>query len=266
MIADGKLCFSMDEWKRYNRGVWSTEDDVIMVEKLAVKIAREAGEEGVKYSFWLANQIVNTVKRQLAVSSDIWDKKPNLLACRNCTLDLETFEPIPHDPEHYLTAGTPNDYDPDTTGENWDIVTKYVIDNMGQDVYDFLQEYFGYTLTAKTDAEIMLFFVGARGAGKSTIIEGAEKMHGPDLFLSNSLAGLQSRFGRQRRRQEARRLQGDDPVQAPRDGHDRLDHLRRVHPRGKEEQGPDYLRAGRQADPGGEQAPARPQHRGRHLP
>jgi putative DNA primase/helicase len=193
--ANGKLCYSMGEWKRYADGVWSTADDV-MIEKIAVEITRAAKAEGLKYTYNVANQVYSTVKRELAVPSDLWDKQENLLACKNVTLDLETFEPIPHNPEHYLTAGANYDYDPDTEGPNWDVVCCYIADNMGEDVLRFLQEYFGYCLTAKTEAEVMLFFVGARGAGKSTVIEGAEKMLGPDLFLASTLAGLQARFGR----------------------------------------------------------------------
>jgi putative DNA primase/helicase len=42
----------------------------------------------------------------------------------------------------------------------------------------------------------MLFLEGPRGSGKSTLVEAIEAMLGPDLCLSQSLAGLQERFGR----------------------------------------------------------------------
>jgi putative DNA primase/helicase len=67
---------------------------------------------------------------------------------------------------------------------------------VGPEVVDFLQEYLGYCLTAHTSAEIMLFIVGKRGSGKSTFIEGAEAMLGRDLIMTQSVAGLQERFGR----------------------------------------------------------------------
>jgi P4 family phage/plasmid primase-like protien len=193
--AGGDLCFSMGEWKRYQDGVWSPIDGVL-VEKRAVDIGRAAAAEGVKYSWWVASQIYNTVKRDLAVSSDLWDKSPNLLVCKNGTLDLETMTLRDHSREDYITAGVPHPYDPSATGETWDRITSYVAEYLGEDVLAFLQEYYGYILTANTDAEIMLYFYGPRGSGRSTFIEAAEIMLGPALFLSRSLSGLQDRFGR----------------------------------------------------------------------
>jgi putative DNA primase/helicase len=78
----------------------------------------------------------------------------------------------------------------------WDRYVRYLRESLDPESAGFIQEYLGYCLTAETDEEKMLFLVGPRGSGKSTLIEGVEAMLGPDLSTTRSLDGLQERFGR----------------------------------------------------------------------
>jgi putative DNA primase/helicase len=194
--SGGNLCYSMGQWMEYKDGVWRPVD-TIMVEKRGVDITLAVEATGlIEYNWGTAVQVNNTVQRLVAKPSDIWDRDPNKLALTNGTLDLDTLELRPHDPLDYATSGVPHAYDRDAVGPNWDRLIEYLRAHLGEDVVDFLQEYYGYCLTAETGAELMLFLKGPRGSGKSTLSEGIQAMLGPDMFLSRSLAGLQERFGR----------------------------------------------------------------------
>jgi putative DNA primase/helicase len=194
-----RLCYSRSAWQRYMAGVWKTlEPDE--GDHLPYNMVREVSKKpgGPKYSWHLVKEVQNGARVELAKPVGIWDQDPHKLAFTNITLNLKTFEPEPHSPAHYITAGVPYDYDPNATGPNWDRYMTYLREHpeVGPEVVDFLIEYLGYCLTADTSAEIMLFLVGKRGSGKSTFIEGAEAMLGRDLVMAQSVAGLQERFGR----------------------------------------------------------------------
>jgi putative DNA primase/helicase len=193
-----RLCYSRSGWQRYEAGVWRTlaRSEGQHVPYRVVRAAADAGE--FAYRWGLVNEVHNGAAIELAKPADIWDKDPDKLAFTNVSLNLKTFEAEPHSPENYLTAGVPYAYDPEASGPNWDRYTAYLREHpeVGPEVVDFLMEYMGYCLTADTGAEIMLFLVGSRGSGKSTFIEGAEAMLGHDLCMTQSVAGLQERFGR----------------------------------------------------------------------
>jgi P4 family phage/plasmid primase-like protien len=189
----GRLCFSMGDWQRYGAGVWRTVEDPFEV---PYRVVRDAKGEGIAYSWTAVTQVHNGARVELAMPSDVWDKQPYKLAFTNGTLDLRTFELEDHVPEDYLTAGIPYDYDPDATGPNWDKYLSYLRGSLGADVVDYMLEFLGYSLTADTSEEQMLFLVGEKGSGKSTFIEAAQSMFGRDLVLTRSIAELQQRFGR----------------------------------------------------------------------
>jgi putative DNA primase/helicase len=193
-----RLCYSRSGWQRYEAGVWRTleRSEGQHVPYRVVRTAADAREFAYRWS--LVNEVHNGAAIELAKSADIWDKDPDKLVFTNVTLNLKTFEPEPHNPLNYITAGVPYAYDPDATGRNWDRYLTYLREHpeVGPEVVDFLMEFLGYCLTADTSAEMMLFLVGEMGSGKSTFIEGAQAMLGSALVMTQSIAGLQQRFGR----------------------------------------------------------------------
>lgn len=196
VAAEGdRLCYSRSGWQRYEAGVWRTlERSVGQHVPYRVVRAADAGEFAYRWS--LVNEVHNGAAIELAKPADIWDQDPDKLVFTNVTLNLKTFEPEPHSPLNYITAGVPYAYDPEARGPYWDRYLAYLREHpeVGAEVVDFLMEYLGYCLTADTSAEIMLFLVGSRGSGKSTFIEGAEAMLGRELCMTQSVAGLQERF------------------------------------------------------------------------
>jgi|SRR5215208_1718203 len=195
MVAQerGRMCYSMGGWQRYEAGVWHPVENPHQV---PYRIVRDAKADGLAYSWSAVSQVHNGAREELAVPSEVWDRHANKLAFPNGTLNLHTFELEPHRPEDYIAAGVPYAYDPEAEGPNWDRYLTYLRGQLGEDVADFLLEFLGYSLTADTSEEAMLFLVGEKGSGKSTFIEGAQAMLGSDLVMTQSIAGLQQRFGR----------------------------------------------------------------------
>ena len=60
----------------------------------------------------------------VAVDADRLDKGPNLLACRNGTVDLRTGELRAADPDDLLTMGVDLDYDPGAHSPEWGAVPR----------------------------------------------------------------------------------------------------------------------------------------------
>jgi putative DNA primase/helicase len=189
----GRMCYSMSGWQRYEDGVWHPVENPYQV---PYRIVRDAKADGIAYSWSAVSQVHNGAREELAIPSDKWDRHVHKLAFTNGTLNLDTFELESHRPEDYITAGVPYAYDPEVEGPNWDRYLAYLGGQLGHDVVGFLLEFLGYSLTADTSEEAMLFLVGEKGSGKSTFIEGAQAMLGSDLVMTQSIAGLQQQFGR----------------------------------------------------------------------
>jgi putative DNA primase/helicase len=189
----GRMCYSMGGWQRYEDGVWYPVENPYQI---PYRVVREAKVDGVAYSWSAVSQVHNGAREELAIPSDVWDRQAHKLAFTNGTLDLGTFKLESHRPEDYITSGVPYAYKPEAKGPNWDRYLAYLRDQLGEDVVGFLLEFLGYSLTADTSEEAMLFLVGEKGSGKSTFIEGAQAMLGSDLVMTQSIAGLQQRFGR----------------------------------------------------------------------
>jgi putative DNA primase/helicase len=183
----------MSGWQRYEAGVWHPVENPYQI---PYRIVRDAKADGLPYSWSAVSQVHNGAREELAMPSDIWDKHAHKLAFTNGTLNLATFELEPHRPDDYITASVPYAYDPEAKGPNWNRYLAYLLGQLGEDVVDFLLEFLGYSLTADTSEEAMLFLVGEKGSGKSTFIEAAQAMLGSDLVMTQSIAGLQQRFGR----------------------------------------------------------------------
>jgi putative DNA primase/helicase len=189
----GRMCYSMSDWQRYEAGVWYPVENPYQV---PYRIVRDAKADGIAYSWSAVSQVHNGAREELALPSNVWDRHVHKLAFTNGTLNLDTFELESHSADDYITAGVPYAYDPEAKGPNWNRYLAYLRDQLGEDVVGFLLEFLGYSLTADTSEEAMLFLVGEKGSGKSTFIEGAQAMLGSNLVMTQSIAGLQQRFGR----------------------------------------------------------------------
>lgn len=132
-------------------------------------------EEGVKVTGQLVGSVLRLARATTFVMPDLWDANTDILVLNNGTLEVPTRTLREHRPGDYATGALPYDYDPEATPAVFLEVLREAI----PDRASFVQEFGGYCLTQDTSLETALWFVGPRGSGKSTIIEGLVAMLGP---------------------------------------------------------------------------------------
>lgn len=171
ILSHKQTLFVDDEFYRYipESGLWEIFPDA-MIQREVSDVIEET--PGGRLTNALANSVFGLVKKKMTRHRKRpFDKKPNLLACRNGTLDVHTRVPSPHKPENYLTSGVGFDYDAEATAPAWTQYLAY-LDSVMPDVTPFLQEFAGLCVTTITRFEIALWLCGPPGCGKSTFIEG----------------------------------------------------------------------------------------------
>jgi putative DNA primase/helicase len=106
----------------------------------------------------------------IAISIEAFDKDINLFNCASGTMNLTTFELMPHNPADLLTNYTPVTYNPNAPCERWKRFILEIMDG-NQEMADFLQRAVGYTLTGMTVEHCMFILWGDGSNGKSTFLE-----------------------------------------------------------------------------------------------
>lgn len=166
--------YSGNDWWGYQAGYWEREDD-IAIEQQIVDVLEGSWEENVKVTGQLVGSVLRLARATTFLKRDVWDADPDVLVCRNGTLEMSEKRLRDHRPEDYVTTALDYDYDPDARAD----VFLAVLGQVAPDAISFLQEFAGYCLTIDTSLETALWLKGPRGSGKSTVIEGYEAMLGP---------------------------------------------------------------------------------------
>jgi len=94
----------------------------------------------------------------------------NLFAARNTTIDLQTGALLPHDPNHFITACAPTDYDPAAQCPHFERFLLEIFEE-NQEIVAFLKRWLGYCITGENRAQALVFHVGTGGNGKSTLMK-----------------------------------------------------------------------------------------------
>ncbi len=126
--------------------------------------------------------------------------KGNTLNFSNGTLNLDTLELHPHEPDDMLTYVLPYEYDPTATAPRWKefvhevLVHEKEVDDDSDwqadtELIELLQEAVGYSLTTDTCHETMFWISGEGNSGKSTILRVLRELIG-GLSLTVNLATL----------------------------------------------------------------------------
>lgn len=179
-----RFCDALGGWHVYNNGVWM-RDETLQAEYLAGKICAAAGKMAAedpnldKQARVLAMKLCsNSAKnavlayaksdRRVASTVDSWDKDPWALNTPVGVVDLRTGELGPHNPKALhsrMTAVAPAEGTP----ARW---LKFLSEACGgdQELVHYLHKSVGYWLTGKTSEQILQFFWGPGGNGKSVFV------------------------------------------------------------------------------------------------
>jgi len=162
----------MGEWREYDKGLWPTVDEAI-IKKQIVRVLEDAKPEGIRPTDGRLSSVASLARIEVFKEADVWDADPDLLVCENGMLHIPSKQLKAHSPHAYQTTGVPYAYDPQATCPTFvDALTR-----LPYRVVQFLQEFAGYCLTTDTQHEIAVWFLGRRGCGKSSIIEGFNAIH-----------------------------------------------------------------------------------------
>jgi putative DNA primase/helicase len=176
---------TLGKWFRWNGAIWQREDT-----KLAYSYARKLSRElaiirddvklqmsAGRAAFCDGVERLAKSDRAFAVTSDIWDRDLWLLGTPDGTVDLRTGELRPADPHDYITKRT--SVGPADTADCPIWLTFLREATRGdQAMIDFLQKWYGYSLTGDTREESLLFCWGPGGNGKGTMMNTIQDIFG----------------------------------------------------------------------------------------
>jgi putative DNA primase/helicase len=183
---DFRWCEAWHKWLFWDGKRWAI-DDVLKIHQMAkdtirimYKEASEEHDEGKRKnlaqhafkceSMFKIKAMLEVAKSDIAVKHDLFDRNPWLLNVDNGTLNLRTGELLPHIRENYITKVAPVEYDPMAECPNWIAHLKKIMDQ-NQNLLDFLQTAYGYSLTGNTDERKMFIQYGSGANGKTTTNE-----------------------------------------------------------------------------------------------
>jgi putative DNA primase/helicase len=180
IVRNPHRAHGLGEWRRYEDGIWHPMAEMLVKAEIS-NVIEEAKPEGIKPTASTLASVTELARVKRYIADEVWDANPDILVCKNGTIDLTTGALHPHNKAHYATAAVPYTFDPDTRSKVWEerVMGDLVAANLGEEAADFLQEFAGYTLTTDCSHELALWLTGPKGGGRSTILAGLEAMLGP---------------------------------------------------------------------------------------
>ena len=177
-----KRMYTRSRWYQWeDSGVWS---DVADVRDDLWTMMAEFKDVDVKPSNRKRASIEECLQGRsfLGVHESRVDAEPDLLNMLNGVYNFTSGKLEEHAPDQYLTTQLPFDYDADAQCPRWlSFLDDVLVDIDGvsdSDMINFIQQCFGYSLTAWTKYELSFWLQGGGANGKSTLIHILSAMSG----------------------------------------------------------------------------------------
>jgi len=129
----------------------------------------------------IATMVYNHLKTLHSSKRVTMNHNPLILNCANGVLDLRTGELRWQKPSDYLTKSTGTVYVPDVDYSWWEKVVRQICDEQ-DDMYEFLHQWIGYSLTGLRRDHGIMMMVGKGRNGKSLFIDAIAKALGAYAF------------------------------------------------------------------------------------
>lgn len=198
------------EWYRWAGNVWEIDDFkeyFAAVERVAVEYDRQAiameeecsGLTKKDDDYWKVTLMKSYKTRAMQLRSEnrakkalFWapivatdmackesdfDRKPWLLPCANGVIDLKTGVLMPGDPADRMTRAIPVAYDPHADTSEWERFVEEIAGS--KEVAEFLQRYFGYSITGHSFEQYIAVFIGSGRNGKGVLFSLLAAVLGP---------------------------------------------------------------------------------------
>ncbi|WP_285398514.1 phage/plasmid primase, P4 family [Lysinibacillus sp. fls2-241-R2A-57] len=110
----------------------------------------------------------------------------NLVPFKNGVFDVNTYELYPHDSRYFFVNLINAAYPDENSYISGNHFEQFIYDITGgnQELYDRLQELFGFVLSEIRDVKYIPFLVGAKDTGKSIVLKLLEYLVGEDSFTN----------------------------------------------------------------------------------
>ena len=117
------------------------------------------------------DRVMKDVAKLTNKSRAAFDVQPYLLNCKNCTFNLETGKPQPHNADDLLAKCVGTDYDPAARNERFEQFIDEICES-NQEAARALQAALGYTLIGATPEECLFLIYGkSTRNGKGTLFD-----------------------------------------------------------------------------------------------
>lgn len=111
------------------------------------------------------------------------DRDISAINAQNCTIDLKTGDPRPHQRKDYFTKILPVSYSKDAKCPMFDKFLLEIMDGR-KHLVDYLQRVFGYCLTGSVQEDAMWILHGGGENGKTTLVETIAGAMGNDYAIT----------------------------------------------------------------------------------
>jgi putative DNA primase/helicase len=118
------------------------------------------------------------------------------IALRNGVLELGSLDLQPHTPARFNLYSLPFEYNAGAECTEWVKFLNSVLPG-DEEAHEFLQEWFGYVISGRTDLQKMASLVGPPRCGKGTIARVLTAVLGRESVTSPTLTALATQFGKQ---------------------------------------------------------------------
>jgi putative DNA primase/helicase len=167
-----RYCKGHSAWRVYDGNIWH-RDETLQVMDYIRECCRHGSSKKpslLKQRTIVAIEKLARASRVFAVKSNIWNTNIWRAGAQSVTVDLETGETSPPNPQDYITKQF--SVDPAPRGTPCPVFDRLMADiTLGDKAYArFLLQIFGYCLTGDTTEQKMFFIYGHGGNGKSVLI------------------------------------------------------------------------------------------------
>ncbi|MDB5346820.1 MAG: hypothetical protein JWP89_5197 [Schlesneria sp.] len=157
--------------KSVTDALWREVPTTDMSAKILAFVKSSCSETGIRNMLALAAS-------EVAISPDEMDTNPWLLNCPNGTVDLRTGQLRGHRREDCLTKLCPTAFDPSASSVSWEHFLQSVFPDDG--IAEFVQRFFGYSLTGDVREQLVAIFHGGGSNGKSTLLTAIQNVLGSE--------------------------------------------------------------------------------------
>lgn len=174
-----------------DKGYW--EDASQPLHRLIIEIAHASGANTEdSWTVHIEKSILDILKRKVRLI-DSTNFNKTYFPLGNCSLNSNTGKLVEHSPDHLATLGSSINY---IEGAGCPVFKRFLKELFEDaDTIDFIQEWFGYTLSNSNKANAFMIGVGSGANGKSTLFDVLAQLVGIQNVASAPLSNFNSEFG-----------------------------------------------------------------------